>query len=56
VMRPLADRQLAWQRLSEILETDDFTQIGHVITLEQVIDSARELLDGKIQGRIIVKF
>jgi acrylyl-CoA reductase (NADPH) len=56
VMRPLADRQLAWQRLSEILETDDFTQIGHVITLEQVIDSARDLLDGKIQGRIIVKF
>jgi acrylyl-CoA reductase (NADPH) len=55
VMRPLADRIQAWQRLSELLDADDFSQIGQVISLDQVVDTAAALLKGKVQGRVIVK-
>ncbi|KKO50292.1 alcohol dehydrogenase [Arsukibacterium sp. MJ3] len=55
VMRPLADRKQAWQRLSELLDADDFSQISQVISLDQVVDTAAALLKGKVQGRVIVK-
>tara|TARA_R110002126_G_scaffold43475_9_gene124550 strand:+ start:2845 stop:3828 length:984 start_codon:yes stop_codon:yes gene_type:complete len=55
VMRPLADRVQAWQRLSEILSPQDFDHISHVISLDQVIETASALLAGKVQGRVIVK-
>ncbi|WP_372626680.1 MDR family oxidoreductase [Arsukibacterium sp.] len=55
VMRPLADRVQAWQRLSEILSPEDFDVISHIISLDQVIESATALLAGKVQGRVIVK-
>jgi acrylyl-CoA reductase (NADPH) len=55
VMRPLADRVQAWQQLSEILSPEDFDYIGHVISLDQVVDTATALLAGKVQGRVIVK-
>lgn len=55
VMRPLADRVQAWQHLSEILSPEDFDTISHVISLDEVIDTASALLAGKVQGRVIVK-
>ncbi|MDP4945479.1 MAG: oxidoreductase [Alishewanella sp.] len=55
VMRPLADRIEAWQRLSELLTAEDFDTISHVISLEQVISTANDLLQGKVRGRVIVK-
>ena len=55
VMRPLADRVQAWQRLSDILSPEDFDTISHVISLDEVIDTASALLEGKLQGRVIVK-
>ncbi|MAD76172.1 MAG: alcohol dehydrogenase [Rheinheimera sp.] len=55
VMRPLADRVQAWQQLSDILSPEDFDTISHVISLDQVIESATALLAGKVQGRVIVK-
>ncbi|MDX1676297.1 MDR family oxidoreductase [Arsukibacterium sp.] len=55
VMRPLADRVQAWQHLAELLNQSDFDAISQVISLDQVIETARALLAGKIQGRVIVK-
>lgn len=55
VMRPLADRIEAWQRLSELLTAEDFDTISHDIALEQVVTSANDLLKGKVRGRVIVK-
>ncbi|MCC5452223.1 oxidoreductase [Rheinheimera sp. UJ51] len=55
VMRPLADRIEAWQRLSELLTAEDFDTISHVISLEQVVSTANDLLQGKVRGRVIVK-
>lgn len=55
VMRPLADREAAWQRIGELLTTDDFDTIGKTIGLDEVITAAHDLLDGKIQGRVIVQ-
>lgn len=56
VMRPLADRMEAWQRLSELLLPDDIKQIAQVISLAQVITTAARLLQGTVRGRVIVKF
>lgn len=55
VMRPIEDREHAWHRLNEILVTNDFTQIGHTISLEDVVKSAEDLIAGKIRGRLVVE-
>jgi len=55
VMRPLADRTEAWSRLAEIVTPGQFDNISTEITLNQVISSASDLLEGKVQGRLIVK-
>lgn len=54
VMRPIADRVEAWERLATILTQDDFTDISTVIGLDQVIQTAGQLLDGKVRGRVVV--
>ncbi|WP_339725424.1 MDR family oxidoreductase [uncultured Paraglaciecola sp.] len=54
VMRPIADRKEAWQRLGEILEPSVFDNIAKEITLESVVTTAKQLLDGKVRGRIVV--
>lgn len=54
VMRPLADRLEAWQRLSELLQPEDFDAISQEITLDEVTETAQALLDGKVRGRVIV--
>lgn len=56
VMRPLADRTEAWQRLSELLKAEDFDVISQEITLDDVAETASALLDGKVRGRVIVAF
>ena len=54
VMRPLADRTEAWQRLSELLQPEDFDVISQEITLDKVEETAYELLEGNVRGRVIV--
>ena len=54
VMRPIADRVEAWQRLGEVLESKDFDDIAKEISLDQVIDVAADLIAGKVRGRIVV--
>jgi len=55
VMRPIADRTEAWSRLAEIVTPGQFDHISTEISLDQVISSANDLLEGKVQGRLIVK-
>lgn len=54
VMRPIADRVEAWQRLGEVLESKDFDDIAKEVSLDQVIDVAADLIAGKVRGRIVV--
>ena len=54
VMRPLADREEAWARLSELLTDGDFTSIGTEISLEDAVATAHDLMAGKVRGRVMV--
>lgn len=55
VMRPTQDRMEAWERLATILEADIFDDIAKEISLEQAIDTAEQLISGKVRGRVVVK-
>lgn len=54
VMRPTADRVEAWQRLADVLEANMFEDVAKKIDLSQVVDTANELLAGRVQGRVVV--
>jgi len=54
VMRPLEDRIEAWERLGELLKPEDFATISHEITLDEVVETAHALMNGKVRGRIVV--
>jgi acrylyl-CoA reductase (NADPH) len=54
VMRPLADRIDAWDRLAKVLNANTLENIATEIALTQVCDTARRLLDGQVRGRIVV--
>ncbi|MBA6351078.1 MDR family oxidoreductase [Colwellia sp. BRX9-1] len=54
VMRPLADRIEAWQRLADILDPDIFEDISTDITLVEAVDVASDLMAGKVRGRVVV--
>ncbi|WP_413691429.1 MDR family oxidoreductase [Psychromonas sp. KJ10-2] len=54
VMRPTADRVEAWERLANILDTSVFDYIAKEITLEETIDTAEQLIQGKVRGRVVV--
>ena len=55
VMRPIADRETAWQRLADIIEPEMFDDIATEMTLDGVIQGANDLMAGNIRGRIVVK-
>lgn len=54
VMRPLADRVEAWQRLAEIIEPTDLETISTDIRLDQAVETAQALIAGQVRGRVIV--
>lgn len=54
VMRPLADRIEAWQRLSELMSEEMMDNISTQVTLNDAIETAQQLLAGTIQGRVVV--
>ncbi|EAR10811.1 MDR family oxidoreductase [Reinekea blandensis] len=55
VMRPLNDRIEAWQRLGQVITPAMIDAITNEITLDQAIDTAEQLLNGTVRGRVIVK-
>lgn len=54
VMCPKPLRQQAWQRLGELLDSDRLSRLSRVIPLSEAREGAQALLDGKVQGRLIV--
>jgi acrylyl-CoA reductase (NADPH) len=54
VMRPLADRIEAWERIADILDPAVFEDISTDISLSEALDVAEALLAGKVRGRVVV--
>lgn len=54
VMRPIEDRIEAWDRLAELLDTEVFADITREISLDEAIDTAQDLIAGKVRGRVVV--
>ena len=54
VMAPRALRLEAWQRLARDLDPALLERMTHEIGLDQAIAVASELLEGKVQGRVVV--
>lgn len=54
VMRPIADRIEAWERLADILDPEVFEDISTEIGLSDVISTAEALMAGTVRGRVVV--
>ena len=54
VYRPLTDRVEAWGRLVREIDFGKLDGMTRTIPLSQAIDAARDLIDGKIRGRLVV--
>ena len=54
VMRPIADRIEAWERLADILAPAVFDDISTEIGLSEVISTAEALMEGTVRGRVVV--
>ncbi|MFM5031284.1 MDR family oxidoreductase [Aeromonas rivipollensis] len=55
VMCPRARRQLAWQRLARDLPASFFAQAVTEIGLEQVVEAAEAITQGRVAGRTLIK-
>ena len=55
VMAPKAVRLEAWQRLARDLDQDKLAAMTSTIGLDQVIETGKAILDGKIRGRVVVE-
>ncbi len=55
VMAPISKRQEAWARLAQDLDIAKLDAITTEIELDNVPDTAADLLAGKVRGRIVVK-
>ena len=55
VMAPLARRKRAWDRLARDLDPALLESITQEVGLDAAIDQARQLMDGKVRGRVVVR-
>src|SRR5271166_3063092 len=55
VMRPKADRELAWRRLGTDLDRGKLADMTGEIGLGEVIEAARKIIEGRVRGRIAVR-
>jgi len=55
VMRPRADRELAWRGLASELDRGKLAQMTSEIGLGEVIAEGRTIVEGRVRGRIVVK-
>ncbi|AWP31722.1 acrylyl-CoA reductase (NADPH) [Pantoea eucalypti] len=54
VMCPKPLREQAWQRLGELMDSERLNKLSRVIPLSEAREGAQALLEGKVQGRLIV--
>jgi acrylyl-CoA reductase (NADPH) len=55
VMKPKAARLEAWERLARDLDKTKLAELSATIGFEKVIDTATDILAGKVRGRVIVE-
>jgi acrylyl-CoA reductase (NADPH) len=55
VYRPRADREEAWKRLEFDLDRAKLLEMTSEIGLADVIEAGRQIVDGRVRGRIVVK-
>jgi acrylyl-CoA reductase (NADPH) len=55
VMRPTADRRAAWKRLEVDLDRAKLSEMTNEIGLADVVEAGRQIVDGRVRGRIVVK-
>jgi acrylyl-CoA reductase (NADPH) len=55
VMCPQPRRREAWERLARDLDRDKLKRMTRTIPLERVIDTAGDILAGKVRGRLVVE-
>jgi acrylyl-CoA reductase (NADPH) len=55
VMRPLPDRRAAWGRLAADLDRAKLAEMTSEIGLAEVIEVGRNIVEGRVRGRIVVK-
>ena len=55
VYRPRADREQAWGRLEFDLDRAKLVEITREIGLADVLEAGRQIVEGKVRGRIVVK-
>jgi acrylyl-CoA reductase (NADPH) len=55
VMKPKADRLVAWVRLARDLDQEKLAEISTTIGFGEIIDTAHKILEGKVRGRTIVE-
>ncbi|TFF25456.1 oxidoreductase [Jiella endophytica] len=56
VMAPLEKREAAWKRLAEDLDQSVLDAIATDIGFDDLIGAARDIVDGKIRGRVVATF
>ena len=54
VYRPRADREEAWKRLEFDLGRGKLLEMTTEIGLSDVIEAGRQIMDGRVRGRIVV--
>jgi acrylyl-CoA reductase (NADPH) len=55
VMAPQPRRREAWRRLSVDLDPGKLAAMTHTIPLADALQAGREILDGKVRGRLVVE-
>ncbi len=55
VLRPAADRRAAWKRLEADLDRAKLSEMTNEISLAEVIEAGRKIVDSRVRGRIVVK-
>ena len=55
VYRPRADREEAWKRLEFDLDRAKLMEMTREIGIGDVVEAGRQIVDGHVRGRIVVK-
>ncbi len=54
VMQPREKRITAWERIASDLDLEKLDAITTVIGFDDIIDTAKDIVDGKVRGRVSV--
>ena len=54
VMCPNEKRRTAWEQIAKLVDKEMLSTASSVISFNEVIDTAHQLLEGKVKGRVVV--